>query len=200
MPALPLFPRGLPRPTLPALLAMACAAMLLAGCATLSTVVGLLGNQLVLGAPQLQGYLDRRFPRDYEKAGGLVTLTLLNPRLSIPPGDNRLRLDFDMGFRGLGHDSSAPVGHFAVASGLRFDAGTRGLHLAGPTIEAIDIPKLGGALNDTGRDLVNRWLQDYSRDEPVYRIDDSVFAQLRPGQGVESTVISNGQVVVNFSE
>lgn len=177
-----------------AILAATC---LLAACATLQTVVGLLNNQLVLGPSQLQAHLDRRFPRDYDQ--GMVTLVLLNPRLSIPTGDNRLRLDMDIGFRGLGSDGNSPVGSFAVASGIRFDAGTRGLHLADPSLEAIEIPRLGGALNSTGRDLVNRWLRDYARDEPVYTLDD-VYRQLRPDQQVTSTTISNGQVVVSFSD
>lgn len=178
-------------------LAILVATCLLAACATLQTVVGLLNNQLVLGPSQLQAQLDRRFPRDYDQ--GMVTLVLLNPRLSIPAGDNRLRLDMDIGFRGLGSDGSSPVGRFAVASGIRFDAGTRGLHLAEPSLEAIEIPRLGGALNSTGRDLVNRWLRDYARDEPVYTLDD-VYARLRPGQTVTSTTIANGQVVVDFSD
>jgi len=179
---------------LPVLLA---ASGLLASCATLQTVAGLLNNQLVLGPSQLQAQLDRRFPRDYDQ--GMVTLVLLNPRLSIPAGDNRLRLDMDIGFRGLGSDGSSPVGRFAVASGIRFDARTRGLHLADPSLEAIEIPRLGGALNSTGRDLVNRWLRDYARDEPVYTLDD-VYARLRPGQTVTSTTIANGRVVVDFSD
>jgi len=176
-------------------LLLACAG-LLAACSSLGSSV-LLGRDLSFGAPQLQAQLDRRFPRDYDQ--GMVTLVLLNPRLSIPAGDNRLRLDMDIGFRGLGSDGSSPVGRFAVASGIRFDARTRGLHLADPSLEAIEIPRLGGALNSTGRDLVNRWLRDYARDEPVYTLDD-VYARLRPGQTVTSTTIANGRVVVDFSD
>ena len=80
------------------------AATVLAGCSTLGAVAGMLGNQVSFTAPQLQGYLDRRFPRDYDKLGGLVTLSVLNPRLSIPQGSHRLRLDFDVGFGALGRD------------------------------------------------------------------------------------------------
>ena len=177
----------------------ATAAVLLAACSTLGTLAqAVLGNQLALTAPQLQGFLDQRFPRDYDKAGGAVRLSLLNPRLSIPQGGTRLRLDFDVGIGMLGRDSRTPAGHFAVASGLRFEPATRGLHLADPTVEAVDIPALGGAMNATGRDLINRWLADYSRDEPVYRFDDGLFAQLGHRR-IESTSIERGLVVVHFS-
>jgi hypothetical protein len=175
------------------------AAAVLAGCSTLGAVVGMLGNQVSFTAPQLQGYLDRRFPRDYDKLGGLVTLSVLNPRLSIPQGSHRLRLDFDVGFGALGGDSRTPAGHLALASGLRFDTGTRGLHLDNPTIESLDMPKLGGAMNATGRDLVNRWLADYARDEPVYRFDDSLLQRLQ-SRRIGATTIADGLVVVHLDQ
>ena len=179
------------------LLATCMVALALAGCSTL--VAGLLGNEVAFTAPQLQHYLDRRFPRDYDKLGGLVTLTVLNPRLSIPQGSQRLRLDFDVGFGAMGRDSHAPAGHFAVASGLRYDFNTRGLHLDQPTLESIDVPSMGGALNANGRDLVNRWLADYARDEPVYRFDDSLLQRLG-SRRIGSTTIQDGLVVVHLDQ
>ncbi len=173
------------------------ACLSLAGCATLGAVAGLLGNQVDFTAPQLQRYLDQRFPRDYDKLGGLVTLSVLNPRLSIPPGSHRLRLDFDIGFGALGRDSRTPSGHLALASGLRFDPGTRGLHLDDPTIESLDVPQLGGGMNTTGRELVNRWLADYSRQEPVYRFDDSLLQRLQ-SRRIGATTIDNGLVTVHL--
>jgi hypothetical protein len=74
----------------------AAIALLLVGCSTMGAVAGLLGNAVSFSAPQLQGYLDQRFPRDYNKLGGLVTLTMMHPRLSIPQGSRRLRKDPQM--------------------------------------------------------------------------------------------------------
>jgi hypothetical protein len=173
--------------------------LLVAGCSTLGAVAGLLGNQVSFTAPQLQRYLDKRFPRDYDKLGGLVTLSVMHPQLSIPPGSHRLRLDFDVGVGTMGAHASRPSGHFAVASGLRFDAATRGLHLDQPTLESVDMPSLGGAMNATGRDLVNRWLADYARDEPVYRFDDSLLQRLQ-SRRIGATTIDNGLVVVHLDQ
>ena len=50
---------------------LACLAVLLPACTTLNALIG---NQVSFTAPQLQAQLDRRFPRDYDKLGGLVTL------------------------------------------------------------------------------------------------------------------------------
>lgn len=169
----------------------------LAACSSLDALGGLLGNQVAFTAPQLQGYLDKRFPRDYDKLGGLVTLTVLHPRLSIPQGSHRLRLDFDVGFGTLGRASATPAGHFAVASGLRFEPRTLGLHLDQPTLESVDVPTLGGAMNGTGRELINRWLADYARDEPVYKFDDSLLQRLG-ARRIGATTIDNGLVVVHL--
>lgn len=182
------------RIALPALL------LFLVGCASLGPLGNvLLGNQVVFGPAQLQGYLNQRFPRDYDKLNGLVTLSVLNPRLSIPYGSNRLRLDFDVGFGVAGSDSRRPSGHFGVSSGLRFDPSTRGLHLDAPTLDAVDMPSLGGALGGNGRDLINRWLQDYARDEPVYRLDDGLMQQLA-ARRIGRTTIENGSVIVHLDQ
>ena len=71
-----------------------------------------------------------------------------------------------------------PSGHFALESGLRFDPGTRGLHLDDPEIVSVDVPALGGVMNDSARAALNSWLLDYAREEPVYRLDDSTFGRI----------------------
>ena len=172
-------------------------ALLIAGCSTVNTIGALLGNQVTFTAPQLQGYLDHRFPRDYDKLGGLVTLSLLNPRLSIPQGSSRLQLDFDIGLGGMGRNSRTPAGHFALQSGLRFDPNTRGLHLDNPAIMHVDVPGLGGRMNDNARSLLNRWLVGYARDEPIYQLDDNLLGRLA-GRRIGQTTIDNGLVTLHL--
>ncbi|MFT3898148.1 MAG: DUF1439 domain-containing protein [Thermomonas sp.] len=173
---------------------LACALASLAACSSLGTA--LLGNEYAFTAPQLQAQLDRRFPRDYKKLDGLVSLRIANPRLGIPPGSHRLRLDFNVGFGTLGREA-VPSGHMAIASGLRFDPQTLGLHLDQPTLEDADFPGLGGAMNATGRELVDRWLEDYARNEPVYKLDNSLVERLG-AQRITSTTIDDGRVVVHL--
>ena len=173
--------------------------LLLGACSTLGAIGALLGNEVTFTAPQLQGYLDRRFPREYEKLGGLVTMSLLNPRLSIPQGSTRLQLDFDIGVGGFGRDSRVPAGHFALQSGLRFDLNTRGLHLDNPAITRVDVPSLGGAMNDNARSALNRWLVDYARDEPVYQLDDDLLGRMA-GRRIGSTSIGNGVVTLHLDQ
>lgn len=184
---------------IPLLICTLLLATMTVACSTLGALGALLGNEVTFSAPQLQGYLDRRFPRDYDKLGGLVTLTLLNPRLSIPQGSSRLQLDFDVGVGALGAANHSPSGHFALQSGLRFDPGTHGLHLDAPAIMNVDVPAMGGRMNDNARGLLNRWLVDYAREEPVYRLDDSLIGRLA-GRRIGQTTIGNGVVTLHLDQ
>ena len=176
------------------LLALALAASL-AACSSLGTSA-LLGRDLAFTAPQLQAQLDRKFPRDYRKLGGLVNFSVLNPRLSLP-GGGRLHLEFDVGMAGPGGGARTPSGRFAVESGLRFDPGTRGLHMDQPEIVSVDVPALGGAMNDGARSLLNGWLLDYAREEPVYRLDDSAVGRMA-SRRIERVDIDPGLITLRL--
>lgn len=179
---------------LAALLVLAFAGML-AACSSIGTAA-LFGRDLSFTAPQLQAQLDRKFPRDYRKLGGLVSLSLLNPRLSLP-GGGRLLLEFDLGIGALGNASRKPSGHFALESGLRFDPGTRGLHLDDPEIVSVDVPALGGVMNDPTRAALNSWLLDYAREEPVYRLDDSSIGRIASHR-IERIDIDSGLITLRM--
>ena len=177
---------------------LAMFAFLLAGCTTLGALVG---NQVSFSQSQLQSQLDRRFPRDYDKLGGLVTLRVMHPRLTIPQtaspqGSGRLQLDFDLAIGGLGLTSDEVAGHMALESGLRFDPNTRGLHMVDPAIVRADVPMLG-AMNATTRDMLNQWLAEYAREEPVYRLDDNAWQRLS-GRTIGDTTIGKGVVTLHL--
>ena len=175
------------------LLVLACIG-LLAACSSLGTSV-LLGRDIAFTAPQLQAQLDRKFPRDYKKLGGLLNFSLMNPRLSLPPG-GRLHLDFDIGMGGPG-SARTPSGHFSVESGLRFDPGTRGLHLDNPEIVGVDVTAIGGVMNDSARAMLNSWLLDYAREEPVYRLDDSTYGRIA-ARRIDGVAIESGLITLQL--
>lgn len=179
-----------------ALIALIAIAALAAAC---SAVGALLGNEVTFNQRQLQQALDRSFPKHYDQLGGLVSLTMLNPRLTLPQDSNRLRLDFDLGVGALGSDSSRPSGQFSLTSALRYDPNTRGLHLDQPALEHVDVPALGGVMNSTIRGVLNGWLGDYAREEPVYQFDNSLLGRLG-ARRVERTDIEHGRVVVHLAD
>lgn len=178
---------------------LALAALAIAGCSTLNAVGAMLGSQVTFTQPQLQRALDQNFPKDYDKLGGLASLRLNNPTLSIPYDSHRLRLGFKVDAMALGGNVPIASGRILISSGLRFDARTLGLHLQDPVIESFDMPSSGSVLKDSPRELINTWLAQYARDEPVYRLDDSLVQRLL-SRRIGSTDIENGVVVMNVSQ
>jgi hypothetical protein len=169
----------------------------LQGCTALNAASALFGNQINVSASQLQGYLDRQYPRQYEPFDGLVTLSVMNPKLALPKDSTRLHLDFDVGLDGLSMRSDRPAGHFAVTSGLRYDARSSALYLEEPELESAELPLVGGRMSATGRDLINGWLRDYARNEPVYRLERDALEKLGSHR-IAGTLIQNGRVVIKL--
>jgi hypothetical protein len=178
-------------------LVAALLALLVAACSTVGALSAWLNDQVAVTPSQLQRSLDRRFPRTFDKLGGLVSVTMANPRLSIPPGDTRLRLEFDLGMGALGSEG-ATTGHLALASGLRYDPGTQGLHLDNPELLQFDLPGEGSLLKGGARGIVNSLLAEYARSEPVYELDPDLLDKLPAGKRIGSVGIERGVVVVHL--
>ncbi|MBG9481708.1 hypothetical protein ABE52_06045, partial [Bacillus thuringiensis] len=57
----------------------------------------------------------------------------------------------------------------------------------------------GARLDQSTRQLLNTWLADYARKEPIARIDPAIASVMGAVQ-VESVGIQNGRVAVNFNQ
>lgn len=185
-------------PSWPILLSLLIA-LFLAGCVSVQRVGALLTNRIAFSETQLQSQLDRHYPRSYPQLGGLVTLSVLNPRIAIPRDGDRLHLDFDLGATGFGFGGDAPAGHLALNSALRYDARTHALYLDAPTLESAELPLVGDRVNGTGRDLINRWLREHARTEPVYTLEPAQLRELG-SRRVSGVGIENGKVVVRLDD
>ncbi|MCD9087752.1 DUF1439 domain-containing protein [Stenotrophomonas sp. SY1] len=154
------------------------------------------GQQLTVGAADVQQYLDGSFPRTQKALGGLLALTVSQPRLTLPQG-SRLDLAFSLAMAAGG--SSMPVGNVQISSGLRYNPQTQGFHLEQPTVDEFQPAMAGGELDSSTRSLLNSWLADYARREPIYKIDPAI-AQVMGALQVESVGIENGRIAVNFNK
>ncbi|WP_222564030.1 DUF1439 domain-containing protein [Novilysobacter antarcticus] len=173
------------------------ASIIVAGCSTLTAMGSMLGSQVTFTQPQLQRSLDRNFPRDFDKLGGLATLRIGKPSLSIPYDSDRLRLSLDASALTAASDQPHPLGRIQIASGLRFDTRTLGLHLQDPVIETID--GASGSLNDASRELINAWLAAFAVEEPIYRLDHELVQRL-VSRRIGAARIDNGVVVLDVSQ
>ena len=176
---------------------LALSVLALARCSSLDTISGWLNDRIAFSAPQLQRHLDRSFPREFDRMGGLVSARLGNPRIRRPAGDDRLRLDFDIGFGALG-GAEMRSGQVALARRLRYDSATQGLHLDNPELLSVEVPGAGSLLQGGARPLIDTVLAEYARLEPVYRLDSDLLRKLPPGRRIASTDIEDGMVVVRL--
>lgn len=177
------------------LLLPAMALLLATAC---STVALLAGDSLTFSQQQIQQRLADKFPRDYSRLGGLVTVRLMNPRLSIPAGQDRLRMDLDVALGALGSPAQVPDGSLTLTSALRYDPATRGLHLAQPRIEDARLARVGAdRMNENVRTALNDWLAEWAREEPVYRLDNNVIGRIG-ARRIQGTTIGDGRVVVHL--
>ncbi|WP_312346878.1 DUF1439 domain-containing protein [Stenotrophomonas acidaminiphila] len=155
------------------------------------------GRRLLVDTADVQHYLDGSFPRSQKALGGLLAMTVSQPRLTLPAG-SRLNLQFDLAMAAAG-GAPMPVGNVQLSSGLRYDAQTRGFHLEQPTVDAFR-PAMAGAELDAGtRGLLNTWLADYARREPIYRIEPAI-ANVMGALQVKSVGIENGRIAVDFNQ
>ncbi|WP_312710665.1 DUF1439 domain-containing protein, partial [Stenotrophomonas sp.] len=181
----------------PMLSRLAACTVLLAAAIGAQAAPTVSGRQLSVGAADVQQYLDGSFPRTQDALGGLIAMTMSHPQLALPQG-NRLDLGFDVAL-GTAGSAPAPLGKVKLSSGLRYDAQTQGFHLEQPTVDDFTPANNGGKLDSRTRGLLNAWLTDYARREPIYRIDPSVAAVLGALQ-VQSAQVENGKLVVTFNQ
>jgi hypothetical protein len=155
------------------------------------------GKQVSVSAADVQHYLDGSFPQTHKALGGLVKMTIRDPKLTLPPG-NRLKMQFDLSMA-TGGGTPTPLGTVLLTSGLRYAQQTQGFHLQSPTIDAFRPAANGGKLDANTRELLNAWLGDYARKEPIYKLDPALGAVMGNVQ-IESAAVENGKLVVHFNQ
>ena len=155
-------------------------------------------NEWSVDAPRIQQYLAGEFPREYAALGGLFTLTARDPELSIPATGQRLRMAFSASASSAG-GADTPVGRIHLSSGLRYDPRDNALYLDQPTLDEVQPASPGQHVDEQTRMLLNLWLADYARKEPLYKLDPALVATLGRVQ-VESARVENGRIVVRFNQ
>ncbi|WP_140719016.1 MULTISPECIES: DUF1439 domain-containing protein [Gammaproteobacteria] len=179
----------------PSLFGIACGLVLCAGSAFAAPQIE--GRQVSVQAGDVQQYLSGHFPQTHDALGGLLALTVSDPQLRLPPG-NRLNLGFDLAVATAG-GAPSPVGHVSLSSGLRYDNARQGFFLDQPAIEDFQPVHAGARLDAGTRELLNAWLVDYARKQPIYRIEPSI-ASLMGTLQVESASVRDGRLVVEFNQ
>lgn len=174
------------------------ATLLLGGCSSFGTFWTFLRGQVVVTEADVQRRLERRFPRDFKFRDDTLTLTLSNPKATLPPGENHLKLAFDMHLNVPGLRRQ-PQGHFALVSGLRYDPATYSLYLHEPILTTLDLP-LGAQLQgEQLKAMGNDLLADFARNEPVYELSERRRNEIPLGRSIDAVDIENGRILIRVS-
>lgn len=155
-------------------------------------------NEFKVAAPQIQQYLDTAFPREYDALGGLFTLTASDPAVTIPQTGERLEMAFSADASSAGSETK-PVGRIKMSSGLRYDPQAYALYLDQPTVDDVQPASAGHRVDEQTRMLLNLWLSDYAKKEPLYKLDPATVASIGTLQ-VESARIEKGNIVVRLNQ
>ncbi|MBA8681818.1 DUF1439 domain-containing protein [Stenotrophomonas tumulicola] len=181
----------------PMLTRLAATSVLVAAAIGAQAAPSIDGRQLSVEAGDVQQYLDGSFPRTQDALGGLVALTMSDPKLSLPAGE-RLDLGMDIALATAG-GAPTRLGTVKLSSGLRYDQQTQGFHLQQPTMDEFTPARQGAKLDSRTRSLLNAWLSDYAQREPIYRIDPAVAGLLGALQ-VQSAQVKDGRLQVTFNQ
>lgn len=168
---------------------------LLASCVLPALAVAEAPGVLRFDAVQLQVTARAGFPLEHELLEGFASLTLSDPEVSIPvPGERlRLRMDYDVA---LASGERLENGNVVVSSGLRYDPGTRGLHLVEPQIDHLGTGAAGRGLPGGARGALQELIREYARTEPLYRLSEDDLARIPGALSADAVSIRDGHVVI----
>jgi hypothetical protein len=156
------------------------------------------GNVLRFNAAQLQTAARAGFPMEQSLLEGFASLTLSDPDVSIPSPGERLTLQMDYDIA-LATGERLENGNVVVSSGLRYDPGTRGLHLVDPRIEHLGTGAAGRGLPGGSREVLQELIGEYARTRPLYTLTEEDLAQAPGPLGADPLRINDGHVELRLA-
>jgi len=156
------------------------------------------GNALRFNAAQLQTAARSGFPMQHELLEGFASLTLTDPQVRIPVPGERLQLQMDYDVM-LANGDRIENGNVVVSSGLRYDPGTRGLHLVDPQLEHVGTGAAGRGLPGGSREALQQLIREYANSRPLYRLTDEDLAQVPGTLSADSLRIDDGHVELRLA-
>ena len=156
---------------------------------TLASCAAIIPKEHLIPTEKLTNTLQKQFPLHWEKAGGLLKITIDEPLLALNPDQNRV------GIKGhfLAHAALLDIdGEFTSSSTLQYDPRQRAVFLQGVSLDSLHL-KQGNNLAEIIRLEINRILNKYATNHPVYRFGQDELTIIGVKVDVESiAVLPNG--------
>jgi len=137
---------------------------------------------------KLVSSLEKKFPMRHEGAGGLVTVVIHSPHVTLMPEQNRLSI------KGLYTANATPLeikGNFVFSSKLTYNKGKRAIFLSDARFDSFE--PSGGFLEQQLRSALNQQVEEFVSDSPVYTFKPDELVILGVKVDVEAIhVVNNG--------
>lgn len=131
----------------------------------LSACAAIIPKEHLIPKDQLVSTTQKQFPLHWEKAGGLLSITINQPQLTLISSQNRISLNG----RFIAHAPLIDIdGDFVSSSSLRYDPKQRAIFLQGASLDTLHF-KQGNKLGEMLRSEISRILSNYAADHPIYR-------------------------------
>lgn len=129
----------------------------------LSACAAIIPTEHLIPKDQLVSTMQKKFPLHREKS--LFSITIDLPQLILKPGTNRIGMN--------GHFTARAAileiaGDFAFSSTFQYNPEQRAVFLQGASLDSLHL-KQGNNIPEILRSEINRMLNEYAANNPVYR-------------------------------
>ena len=132
-----------------------------------------------------QEHIDKALAKKFPKQKNYLVLlqaTFLNPRASLLPEQEKIRLGADVDVRLLGtSEDDALTGSLDVLTAVRYEPATRSFFLDDPTIEKLAIQDLPDKYVSLLSNLALEFARDSVENTSVYTLDESEAKEAAAG-------------------
>jgi hypothetical protein len=131
----------------------------------LTSCAAIIPKEHLIPREQLVSTMEKQFPLNWDKGGGLLRITLDAPKPVLLPAQNRIAMNIHF----LAHAALVDIeGDFTGSSQLRYDPAQRAVFLQAASLDALHLQQ-GNKFSDMLRPQLSRLLGDYAAKHPLYR-------------------------------
>lgn len=142
----------------------------------------------------MQKSLDSVFP--VVKKDSLYMVSVSNPEVILPPGQDRVKLRVDLEARLLG---SKPIqGNVQAIAGMRFEPQTGSIYLVNPEVSDLTIKGAPDTVTRTLGAALAPLLKAAADKQPVYRVESADPTRWLLRRTLKSVQIVDGAVQLRF--
>jgi hypothetical protein len=160
----------------------------------LTSCAALIPKEHLIPKEELVSTVEKQFPLNWDKGGGLLSIRLDAPQPVLLPAKNRIAMNIHF----LAHAALVDIeGDFTGSSQLRYDPAQRAVFLQAASLDALHL-KQGNNFSDMLRPQLSRLLGDYAAKHPLYRFKPDELVVLGVKVDVAGITVTSDGVMLTL--